>query len=318
MYSFFNIYDTLKEIAEKHKQISTFGFGDIWEIASSGDITYPMLFASPDGAVYGRGEVGNKFKILVMDKVVSGEFNETDVLSDTQRILLDVMAELKNNSRDIHLRHEQITLTDFTERFDDEVAGWSADVTLWVDFDGSRCDIPTDTLSSGSPFPAQALVTITDALASPSVITKAAGESYTCTAAAACAAATVKNSDDTYNVSVASGATLNLPDITHTDSAGSSSVLPAQTAMVCTLDTRTLFFYFDSASVLNFTATIDASLNQTGTYDTETLSNVATVSYEKNGSPASLPITLADTNTLKVTITRTAGGAASVKLPGNP
>src|SRR3990167_7664380 len=140
MYSFINIFDTFKDIASKHHQVNSFGFGDLFEISSSGDVTYPMLFVMPDGATAGPGEVGNKFKVLVMDKVLKGEINENDVLNDTQLIMLDVIAELKNNTRDIHLRNEKVNLEDFTERFADEVAGWSADVTLWVAWDSSRCD----------------------------------------------------------------------------------------------------------------------------------------------------------------------------------
>lgn len=147
MYSFINIYDTFKDIATRHSQINTFGFGDIWEIASSGTVDYPMMFVTPEGATAGKGEVGQKYKILVMDKVASGEANELDVLNDTQLILLDVIADLKNHSRPGAMRKdERVQMEDFTERFTDRVAGWSADVVLWVNWDSSRCDIPGNAL----------------------------------------------------------------------------------------------------------------------------------------------------------------------------
>jgi hypothetical protein len=68
-----------------------------------------------------------------------------------------------------------------------------------------------------------------------------------------CTNATVENSDKTYTDSVAGGQTLVLPDITHTDSDGSSVVLPAQTPFVCTpsipqsgiLSRRPLFSFQD-------------------------------------------------------------------------
>ena len=144
MYTFVNIYDALAEIASNHKQINTFGFGDLWEFQTSGTTDYPVLFAIPDGATAAKGEVGNKLKLLVMDRVLKGERNEVDVLSDTQQILLDVITELKDNSRDIHLRHDKIPMEYFTERFDDEVAGWSADVILWVSYPADRCAIPNN------------------------------------------------------------------------------------------------------------------------------------------------------------------------------
>ena len=49
-----------------------------------------------------------------------------------------------------------------------------------------------------------------------------------------CANALVQNSDLSYSVSVPSGGTLGLPDITHTDSDLSPKTLPAQTPMICT------------------------------------------------------------------------------------
>lgn len=50
-----------------------------------------------------------------------------------------------------------------------------------------------------------------------------------------CDAATVTNSDDSYTQTVASGATLELPDVTHTDSDGAEVVLPAMTPFEATL-----------------------------------------------------------------------------------
>lgn len=49
-----------------------------------------------------------------------------------------------------------------------------------------------------------------------------------------CDAATVTNSDDSYTRTVAPGATLELPDVTHTDSDGSPVTLPGMVAFVAT------------------------------------------------------------------------------------
>jgi hypothetical protein len=50
-----------------------------------------------------------------------------------------------------------------------------------------------------------------------------------------CADATVKNSDNTYNTTTASGSILTLPDITVTDSDGTTSSVPAVTNVTCKL-----------------------------------------------------------------------------------
>ena len=51
----------------------------------------------------------------------------------------------------------------------------------------------------------------------------------------ACADATVKNSDNTYSTTAGSGSTLTLPDITVTDSDGTTSSVPAVTNVTCKL-----------------------------------------------------------------------------------
>ena len=86
MFSFISIYDQFKDIATKHKQINSFGFGNLWEIATSGNITYPMLFVMPDGATAKKGEIGNKFQVFIMDKVTA--FPEESVPVITTEMVL--------------------------------------------------------------------------------------------------------------------------------------------------------------------------------------------------------------------------------------
>lgn len=67
------------------------------------------------------------------------------------------------------------------------------------------------------------------------IITREAGEDYTV------ADSTVKNSDNTYSDVVEAEGTLILPDVVHTDTDGSSIILPAQTPLVCTIPTEVAF-----------------------------------------------------------------------------
>ena len=43
------IVQQLQEIANNHLQVNTWGFGDIWEIAASGDIQYPLNWVTLEG-----------------------------------------------------------------------------------------------------------------------------------------------------------------------------------------------------------------------------------------------------------------------------
>ena len=224
MYSFINIYDDLKTIATAHRQINTFGFGYLWEIASSGSVDYPMMFVQPDGATFGRGEVGMKYKIYILDKVINGEADEEEVLSDTQQMLLDVLATLKNNEASYHLKHDKIPLEDFTEKEVDNLAGWVADVQLWVNYDASRCDIPTATVNVGSDTCPRVTIYNNDGTVNTTIV---AGGTYTLAAAASCADDTVRNSDSTYTASVVQGVVKVLSDVTITDALGNPIVSPS-------------------------------------------------------------------------------------------
>lgn len=144
------IHSNFKTIAASHAMIGAFEYGDIWNIATSGTINYPLLFVSPEGSVGRKGEVGYKYRVFTMDRVEKGKDNEVDAASDTHQILLDVLTELYKGGQDpssgdyaFELKLNDISITDFTEKFDDEVCGHFCDITLWAEWPLDRCAIPT-------------------------------------------------------------------------------------------------------------------------------------------------------------------------------
>lgn len=132
----------LEQIATNHRQINTFGFGDIWEIATSGDIIYPLMWADGEGVsvdIEAKTETYN-FSILFMDVVKNGEINENEVLSDQLSIAKDVLAQLKHPNYPWTVSGGG--LEDFTERFTDSVSGWRLSVSLILPFTSDRCVMP--------------------------------------------------------------------------------------------------------------------------------------------------------------------------------
>ena len=88
--------------------------------------------------------------------------------------------------------------------------------------------------------------------------------------------ATVENSNASYTDSVVSGGTLVLPDITVTDSDGSTFTQPSVENVVCTAQIKDLFWE------LNYNGTDDviyipATVNNVGTLTSGTGSNVGTI-----------------------------------------
>ena len=126
-----------------------------------------------------------------------------------------------------------------------------------------------------------------------------------------CQNVTVSNSDDSYEQSVVSGGTLELPDITLTEVDGSTTTAPSVQDVSCDADLCPQFLkgVFAAGDTDMEQITIDS--DSAGTYDTETTDS-GTITYSVNGGAFETlaakggSITLADTDTLDVKRTSSA------------
>lgn len=163
-------------IARNHKQINTYGYGDIWDIATSGDINYPLMWVSLDGTEISERTETMKFRFIFMDIVKGGQTNEQEVLSDQLEIVKDVVAQLNHPNYQWNFLGNGVTLEDFTERFTDSVSGWTANIALSLPFSKDRCSMPyTGNTNASQLCP---VVTIYDSLGNV-ITTVSAGGSYT-------------------------------------------------------------------------------------------------------------------------------------------
>ena len=135
----------LNDFATAHQQVHSIGFGDLWEIEASGAKNAVTMWANVvNGAVDINGKQSSiDFRVCIMDLVKKDESNENEVLSDTYLIGLDLVAYLNNNSNwDSYTIANNITMTPFTERFDNDWSGWIIDFTLTNRFLSDYCQIP--------------------------------------------------------------------------------------------------------------------------------------------------------------------------------
>jgi hypothetical protein len=184
------ILKELEVIAQSHKQIDTFAFGDFHEINTSGDIRYPLMWAFYDGVVINEGVQQVNFNLVFCDVVKQGEVNETEVLSDQLEIAKDVIAQLNDPMYSWNFDANNINIQPFTERWTDSVSGYSVNITLELPYTSDRCVIPMIPIEGSTSGGG----------------TGGGGD---------CAPASVVNSDMSYVVSVASGGVLTLPDTTY-------------------------------------------------------------------------------------------------------
>lgn len=150
MVTFNQINKAFNDIAVAHRQINTYGIGDIWEIATSGTIRYPMMWAVPQDGRIEKNIYVSSWQLLFIDLVGNGEVNENDVISDMEQIAFDVVALLQDPDYDFDFKGEGIVVQRFTERFDDMVSGVSIKIEIRVPFASDRCAVPQVGLSVGS------------------------------------------------------------------------------------------------------------------------------------------------------------------------
>jgi hypothetical protein len=160
------------------------------------------------GAFYSRGSFLQRqnqieLTIYVADKVFKDWSNLNDVESDTEQECRDIYRTINDSVRWKNIgRVESVAYTKFIERGGDEVAGHQMTIQFLLRDIGGVCGMPM-------------------------------GDYDFDQATGGCLPSFVENSDQTYDVEVASGDTLVLPDITVTDSDGSTFTSPSAINVTC-------------------------------------------------------------------------------------
>lgn len=141
------IVDAFEDIATAHRQVNTFGIGDVWEVATSGTVNYPMVWAVPQDGELSNKVYNSNWTLIFMDLVHKDEHDENEVMSDMEQVALDFIAQLLNPEYAFDFKADGITFKRFTERFDDEVTGVAIDITIRVPFIFDRCAIPASIIN---------------------------------------------------------------------------------------------------------------------------------------------------------------------------
>jgi len=141
------IVKELTTIGNQHEQINFVYFGDVWERLSNGEVTYPAMFFTLLGANYAAKEIGFSFSLYFMDRMLSEETNETEVLSDMTQVAGDIVAQLRYPTDYANVTwtlNQNLPITFYTESDPDYLAGVKLDITLTVPFINNRCEVPSN------------------------------------------------------------------------------------------------------------------------------------------------------------------------------
>jgi hypothetical protein len=166
------------------------------------DEKYPIVFVVPNGDTEGLELNQFTLEVYCLDIIQKDRANINTIVSDCHLILKDLYLYFKDGT---DLEVDVIgdpTMTPLNNDLLDYAAGWVMTITFEVE-GYTVCAIPMNPIPHFVP---------------------------------TCDDSTVENSDLSYTATVASGGTLVLPDITVTDSDGSTFTQPAVTNVVCTFN----------------------------------------------------------------------------------
>lgn len=133
----------ITKIGEKHSQIKFVFFGDVWERLSNGEVSYPALFLTLADASISAKHIEYRFSIYIMDRVLSGNENEIEILSDMTLIGQDVVAQLRHPSQQWVLS-DSLPISYYTESDPDYLGGIKIDITLTLPSINDRCQVPSE------------------------------------------------------------------------------------------------------------------------------------------------------------------------------
>ena len=141
------IVKELTTIGNQHEQIDFVYFGDVWERLSNGEVTYPAMFFTLNGANVAAKEIGYSFSLYFMDRMLMEETNETEVLSDMTQVAGDIVAQLRfptDYQNVTWTLNQNLPITFYTESDPDLLAGVKLDINLTVPFINNRCEVPSN------------------------------------------------------------------------------------------------------------------------------------------------------------------------------
>jgi len=138
------LIEILREIADNHYQINSFGFGSPAKLPDRENTLYPVMWCDTKPSTIVGKDFRLSLEIAVYDLLINDESNIDEVLSDTNLIALDIIAQLSDSDYSDYftLDRNSIQLSDFKARFRDYVAGWVVTLTLVIPFLYDRCQIP--------------------------------------------------------------------------------------------------------------------------------------------------------------------------------
>lgn len=133
---FKSLIEDLREFANNHYQIHSFGFGDITQLTNQ-LTTYTGMYVVPTFSSFQESQITYNLSIVIADRVNVDLSNQIDVMSDTQMICRDVFSYLNG----MYIIAES-SIVPFLERSENILGGWTLSIAIATPFDFNVCVLP--------------------------------------------------------------------------------------------------------------------------------------------------------------------------------
>jgi len=141
-YSYNQIIHEFETIATNNPFIKRFGAGEITDVEMFSPTSglFPYLWIVPQGVDIAENTLTYTFRVMVFDIDNTDDSHQRDILSDTLRILIDVIKNFRYiTDNDVSIEGTP-TAVPFTHRFVDYCTGWYSDMRIITELDNNPCD----------------------------------------------------------------------------------------------------------------------------------------------------------------------------------
>jgi hypothetical protein len=146
----------LREFCQSHKFLKGFGYGDLtdFETEVSQNNTgetglnkpekLPLMWVSPIQTQLSQGSLLYQFNVYTADAVKEDEKNKTEVESDCQQYLLDLVSYFAQtgDGSGVWAFERAGNISPFYDAYDNGLTGQQVNISLEIPFQYSVCDIP--------------------------------------------------------------------------------------------------------------------------------------------------------------------------------
>ena len=151
MNGFYRVTQVIKDTLQADENCNTVTYGDITQIDLDKQTIFPLSHLILNGATSGENTMTFNFSVLVMDIVdVSkaevtdpfvGNDNEQDVLNTQLSVANKLIQKLRIGSlySDKYQVVGDVTLEPFRDRFENQIAGWTATFDVIIENDVNIC-----------------------------------------------------------------------------------------------------------------------------------------------------------------------------------